>query len=263
MRQCQFMATPQHRLLCVIWRSPIKASKCRITYPMMARLPTRRALSTSLISISSRPSQIDVAAFEMQRTADAAIRFDGVGKRFGETVAVDGVTLAIRAELFTRWLAKMAPANRHCLACSLGRTALSEGRIDVFGQTLQTGNVRASRPAGIVAIYQELTIVPSLSACANVFLGQTRSRFGFLSERAMRKRFGELCERLGVVISADVSAGALSVADQQMLEIIRALESQAKVLLLDEPTSALALRSETRCFSAFVNCAHKASRYCW
>ena len=178
---------------------------------------------------------------EEQRNAHAAIPFDGVGKRFGETVAVDGVTLAILRGTIHALVGENGAGKSTLLGMLAGRTALSDGRIDVFGQTLQTGNVRASRSAGVVAIYQELTIVPSLSACANVFLGQTRSRFGFLSERAMRKRFNELCERLGVVISAGVLAGALSVADQQMLEIIRALESQAKVLLLDEPTSALAL----------------------
>ena len=178
---------------------------------------------------------------EEQRIADVAIRFDGVGKRFGETVAVDGVTLAILRGTIHALVGENGAGKSTLLGMLAGRTALSDGRIDVFGQTLQTGNVRASRSAGVVAIYQELTIVPSLSACANVFLGQTRSRFGFLSERAMRKRFDELCERLGVVISAGVLAGTLSVADQQMLEIIRALESQAKVLLLDEPTSALAL----------------------
>lgn len=187
-------------------------------------------------------------AFEMQRTADAAIRFVSVGKRFGETVAVDGVTLAIARGTVHALVGENGAGKSTLLGLLAGRTALSEGHIDVFGRALQTGNVRASRTAGIIAIYQELTIVPSLSACANVFLGQTRSRFGFLSERAMRKKFGELCERLGVVISADISAGALSVADQQMLEIIRALESRAKILLLDEPTSALALSERDALF---------------
>ena len=129
-------------------------------------------------------------AFEMQRTADAAIRFVSVGKRFGETVAVDGVTLAIARGTVHALVGENGAGKSTLLGLLAGRTALSEGHIDVFGQALQTGNVRASRTAGIIAIYQELTIVPSLSACANVFLGQTRSRFGFLSERAMRKRFG-------------------------------------------------------------------------
>ena len=195
--------------------------------------------------------------FRKQRIADAAIRFVGVGKRFGETVAVDGVTLAILRGTIHALVGENGAGKSTLLGMLAGRTALSDGRIDVFGQTLQTGNVRASRSAGIVAIYQELTIVPSLSACANVFLGQPRSRFGFLSERAMRKRFNELCERLGVVISADVPAGALSVADQQMLEIIRALESKQRFCFLTNRRLRSPCRSETRCFSAFVNCAHK------
>ena len=122
---------------------------------------------------------------------------------------------------------------------------------------LQTGNVRASRSAGVVAIYQELTIVPALSACANVFLGQTRSRFGFLSERIMHRRFDELCSRLGVTIPAQAVAGTLSVADQQMVEIIRALQSQARILLLDEPTSALAPPEREALFRVHPRVARK------
>jgi rhamnose transport system ATP-binding protein len=176
-----------------------------------------------------------------QRIAEVAIRFNGVSKRFGETVAVDGVTLAIARGTVHALVGQNGAGKSTLLGMLAGRIAASEGRVEIFEQTLQTGNVRASRAAGIVAIYQELTIVSSLSACANVFLGQTYSRFGFLSERAMRREFKKLCERLGIVIPADVLAGTLSVADQQIVEIVRALQSQAKVLLLDEPTSALAL----------------------
>jgi ABC-type sugar transport system ATPase subunit len=76
---------------------------------------------------------------------------------------------------------------------------------------------------------------------ANVFLGQTLSRRGgLLSERAMRDRFDELCARLEVSIPADVPARRLSVADQQLLEIMRALQAQARIILFDEPTAPLA-----------------------
>jgi len=73
-----------------------------------------------------------------------------------------------------------------------------------------------------------------------VFLGQTLSRGGILSEAAMRRRFRELCDRLGVSIPPNAPAGRLSVADQQSLEILRALQAEARIILFDEPTAALA-----------------------
>jgi ABC-type sugar transport system ATPase subunit len=182
-----------------------------------------------------------MAAFAaQQRTAGPAVRFRNIGKRFGDTVAVEDVALQIAAGSVHALVGENGAGKSTLLGMLAGRIAPTEGEIEVFGQSLQTGNVRLARAAGVVAIYQELTIVPGLSACANVFLGQTRSRFGFLSERAMHHRFNGLCERLGVAIPADIPAGELSVADQQILEILRALQSEARILLLDEPTSALA-----------------------
>jgi rhamnose transport system ATP-binding protein len=175
-----------------------------------------------------------------QRTAARAVRFREVGKTFRDTAAVKDVTLEVAAGTVHALVGENGAGKSTLLGMLAGRIAATAGTIEIFGEALQTGNVRASRAAGIVAIYQELTIVPTLSACANVFLGQTRSRFGFLAERQMRRRFDELCQRLGVTIAPAAIAGMLSLADQQIIEILRALHSDARFLLLDEPTSALA-----------------------
>jgi len=175
-----------------------------------------------------------------QRTAATAVRFRDVGKTFGDTTAVSDVMLDVAAGTVHALVGENGAGKSTLLGMLAGRIAATAGTIEIFGEVLQTGNVRASRAAGIVAIYQELTIVPTLSACANVFLGQARSRFGLLAEREMRRRFDELCRRLGVTIAAAATAGTLSLADQQILEILRALQSEARILLLDEPTSALA-----------------------
>jgi rhamnose transport system ATP-binding protein len=181
-----------------------------------------------------------LASAAPQRTAVPAVRFQNVSKQFGDTVAVKDVTLEVAAGSVHALVGENGAGKSTLLGMLAGRIGVNAGEIEVFGQILQTGNVRVARAAGVVAIYQELTIVPNLSACANVFLGQTRSRLGFLAEGAMHLRFDELCSRLGVAIPAHAVAGMLSVADQQMLEIIRALQSEARIILLDEPTSALA-----------------------
>ncbi len=100
----------------------------------------------------------------------------------------------------------------------------------------------------MTAIYQELTIVPETTAVANVFLGQVPHRGFWVRREAMRRKFCEIAQRLGVTIDPDARAGGLSVADQQMLEIMRALVAEHRVLIMDEPTASLGPAERAKLF---------------
>jgi rhamnose transport system ATP-binding protein len=172
--------------------------------------------------------------------AATAIRCRGIEKTFGAIRALHPVDLDVRQGTIHALVGQNGAGKSTLLGILAGRIAPGAGTIEVFGRREPLGSPRASRNAGVVAIYQELTIVPALSAVANVFLGQVLSTGGFLSERAMRQRFVELSRRLGVTIAPEVDARTLSVADQQILEIMRAVQSDAQIILFDEPTAALA-----------------------
>lgn len=169
-----------------------------------------------------------------------AIRLRGVRKSFGMVEALKPVTLDVEAGKIHALVGQNGAGKSTTLGILAGRIAASGGDIEIGGSRVELGDPRRARAAGVVAIYQELTIVPALSAVANVFLGQTYARRGLLAEAAMRRRFHELTARLGVTISAEAEARSLSVADQQTLEILRALEANARIILFDEPTTALA-----------------------
>jgi ABC-type sugar transport system ATPase subunit len=170
----------------------------------------------------------------------SAIAVAGVSKRYGATAALTGIDLDVPAGTIHALVGENGAGKSTLLGILAGRVEPTEGEVRVFGEPATFGSPRAAHAAGIVAIYQELTIVPALSAVANVFLGQTLARHGLLSERVMRERFRALCERLNVSIAPDVPARRLSVADQQLLEIMRALQAQARIILFDEPTAPLA-----------------------
>ena len=170
----------------------------------------------------------------------AAIRCHGVGKIFGAIRALHPVDLAVREGTVHALVGQNGAGKSTLLGILAGRIRATAGSVEVFGRVETLGGPRAARAAGVVAIYQELTIVPALSAVANVFLGQMLSTAGLLSEPAMRRRFGELSRRLGVTIAPQAEARSLSVADQQILEIMRAVQSDARIILFDEPTAALA-----------------------
>jgi ABC-type sugar transport system ATPase subunit len=113
------------------------------------------------------------------------------------------------------------------------------GRVEEFGCKVRHGDPRARRRAGIAAIYQEPMMVPEMSAAANVFLGRPQRRGLFVSRSDTHRAFTQLTTRLRLTIDPDVRAGSLSMANQQMLEIMRALAADHRILIMDEPTASL------------------------
>ncbi len=108
------------------------------------------------------------------------------------------------------------------------------------GEILVAGQPLAQlRETGIATIYQELTIVPDMSAVSNVFLGAPLRSGPFVARRRMKARFGALAARTGASFAPETKAGTLSVANQQLIEIMRAVQAKHSVLIMDEPTAPL------------------------
>jgi len=102
--------------------------------------------------------------------------------------------------------------------------------------------------AGIATIYQEFTLVPSLPVTANLFLGREHARRGIINRRLERETAFSLFKRLGVSIDPETVVSKLTVAQQQLVEIARALQANARILVMDEPTAALTPREVDRLF---------------
>ena len=173
-------------------------------------------------------------------TTVAAVSVEGVDKSFGAARVLRDIHLDLTPGEIHAFVGSNGAGKSTLLGVLAGRLSATAGGVKVFGTDLEPGSPRASRAAGIAAIYQELTIVPALSAQANVFLGHEMVTGTVLDERGMRQAYQDLCQSLGVACRRDVSAGTLSVAEQQMLEIMRALTLDARLILLDEPTASLA-----------------------
>ena len=180
----------------------------------------------------------------------AFVQLVDVSRHYGETRAVRNVTmdLAIRGKIHAL-VGENGAGKSTCLGMAGGRVAPSSGLVLIDGNELPPGSPRAAKRLGVHAIYQELTIVPALSPEANVYLGQNISRGGLLREKEMRRGYEQLCIQFGVVPVLTKQAGALSVAEQQMLEILRALASKTKCILFDEPTASLAQAERDALFS--------------
>ena len=123
------------------------------------------------------------------------------------------------------------------------------GRLLIDGEEAIFDNAKQSQAAGIAIIFQEPTLFPDLSVAENIFVGvQPLKRFRRIDGRRMRREAATLFEQLGVGLDPDRLARGLSIADQQLVEIAKALTTNARVIVMDEPTAALTMNEVEQLF---------------
>jgi ABC-type sugar transport system ATPase subunit len=169
----------------------------------------------------------------------AHIRLAGIAKSYSGTRVLTDVTLEV-ARGSVHALVGANGAGKSTLGKIIGGAVRpDEGRLMVDGRTVRYGEPADARRDGIALIAQELALVPHLSVMANVFLGVEPRRFGLVARRRMERQYAELAERWGFQLPRDALVGGLRTADQQKVEILRAVASGAQAIVMDEPTSSL------------------------
>src|SRR5271165_2383441 len=123
------------------------------------------------------------------------------------------------------------------------------GEILIDGRPVTISDPIAAKRHGIAIIYQELALAPNLTVAENIYLGDELSRGGRVDRAAMRAGCRAILDRLGTPFTADTTVAGLSIAEQQLVEIARALHAKSKILVLDEPTTALSSRETERLFA--------------
>ncbi|WP_369820845.1 sugar ABC transporter ATP-binding protein [Pelomonas sp. Root405] len=163
----------------------------------------------------------------------------GVCKRFDNVVALAGVALQVcRGEVHA--ICGENGAGKSTLMKILsGVYTPDEGEIRIDGEPLRIQGLRHAQALGIVMIHQELNLVPHLTVAENIWLGREPRRGWFVDQRRQRDSARACLQRLGVAIDPDTQVSALSIAQQQMVEIAKALSMDARLLIMDEPTSSL------------------------
>jgi ribose transport system ATP-binding protein len=178
-----------------------------------------------------------------------AVRAEAVRKRFGATVALDGVDLEVARGEVHALVGENGAGKSTLMKILSGAHRADAGTITLEGRPFAPKDPVAARNAGIAMIYQELTLCPHLTVEQNVLLGREEHAFGWIRGRKMRPRVVEALARLGRPdLPPERKAGALPPADQQLIEIARALTLGARVLVMDEPTSSLTRRDTVLLF---------------
>ena len=184
----------------------------------------------------------------------ALLRISGVGRRYGGVAALSGVDLEVRAGEVLAVVGENGAGKSTLLKVLSGVERPDEGTIEVADaagalRPVRLEGVRDAERAGIALVHQELNLADNLDVAGNVFLGREPSRFGFLDLRAMHARARDWLAMVGLPIDPATPCGSLPIAHRQLVEIAKALACEARVLVLDEPTSSLSSREADRLLS--------------
>lgn len=182
-----------------------------------------------------------------------AVRMAAVSKTFGANRALDKVDLEIRAGEVHALLGGNGAGKSTILKILNGVHVPDGGSIEVGGVPLTEHSPDASRRAGITMIFQEMSLIPTLTVAQNIFLThEKRDAMGMIDDAEAEKQARALFMELGVEIDPRSLVEDLSAGQQQLTEIVKATSRKAKVLILDEPSTALSNNDVERLF-AFIN----------
>jgi rhamnose transport system ATP-binding protein len=172
--------------------------------------------------------------------APAVLELRGVAKAFGPVIALASANLVVNAGSIHAVVGENGAGKSTLVKIVAGLYQRDSGELLLRGESVDFTSTAAAKAAGIAVIYQEPTLFPDLSVVENMFMGrQPTDRIGRIDRKAMRTEAREVFDRLAVSIDPDRPAEGLSIADQQIIEIAKAILLDARLLIMDEPTAAL------------------------
>ncbi|MEH2310728.1 MAG: sugar ABC transporter ATP-binding protein [Nostoc sp.] len=181
-------------------------------------------------------------------TITPVLEMQGITKRFHGVSALQNVNLTIYPGEVHALMGENGAGKSTLMKILAGAYIADEGEIRINGQPLKITNPATARKAGINLIYQELNVAPNLTVTENMFMGSELRRGQFLDRKAMQQEAEQVLESLGANFTAQTIVGTLSIAEQQQVEIARALKDKSRVLVMDEPTAALSDRESEHLF---------------
>jgi len=173
------------------------------------------------------------------RSGVPALRVRGLSRRYGQHLALQDVTLDLHAGEVHVLFGENGAGKSTLISMLAGAREPSAGEIEIGSHRGIFGSVGQARAHGVRAVFQEFSLVPTLTVAENITLGEEPVRRGLLSRAAARAEAAALVERLGFALDVDAKVADLPRGKQQMVEICKALRQAPRVLILDEPTASL------------------------
>lgn len=195
----------------------------------------------------------------MSQSQEYILDVRGLSKTFSGVKALDNVQLAVRKGEVHALMGENGAGKSTFMKILIGLQKPDSGDIFFEGAPLQVKNVHDSLKKGISMIHQEILMVPELTVAQNIFLGRETTRFmpGWLDDQTIYRKANEILTQMGISLDARTPMKYLSVAEMQMVEIAKAISNDAKVIIMDEPTSAISDKEVATLFSIINDLTQK------
>jgi rhamnose transport system ATP-binding protein len=185
----------------------------------------------------------------MAASSRAVLEIKSATKAFGGVQALNGADLVLYSGEIHALLGENGAGKSTLLKSLAGVHKIDSGSITLNGKPFQQGSTRTAQQQGVAVIYQEPSLFPDLTLAENVFVGRHLQTAKMVDWKKMQLEAKRLFTQLGVDLDANRIARGLSIADQQIVEIVKALSINAQVIVMDEPTAALSSKEVERLFS--------------
>ena len=184
------------------------------------------------------------------QAVSSLVELTGVGKSYGGVAAVREVDFSVRAGEVHALLGENGAGKSTLMKILCGEVGGYHGRIRIDGDPVRFSGPADAQRAGVAMIHQELDLVPALPIADNVFLGrEPRTRVGTVDRRRMQRETAHLLDRIGIGLDPRRPVESLRTGEQQLVTIAKALSFEARVIVMDEPTSALSAPEIDRLFT--------------
>ena len=168
------------------------------------------------------------------------LEMENINKSFGKNEVLSGVELNLKPGEVRALMGENGAGKSTLVKILGGIYSLETGSISIEGQKVSIKSVQDARKYGISFIHQEISNVPSMSIAENLFLGrEPRTKLGLVDYKKMHEEARRALDVLDIQIDTKTKLSGLSIANQQMIEIARAISENAKIIIMDEPTASL------------------------
>ncbi|SHK00796.1 monosaccharide ABC transporter ATP-binding protein, CUT2 family [Geosporobacter subterraneus DSM 17957] len=185
------------------------------------------------------------------------VKLENVCKSFPGVRALDNVSFHLKSGEVLALLGENGAGKSTLMKILSGVYTRDKGTMEIFGESIEDMNPVKAHELGIAIIHQELNMCDHLTVAQNIFLGREVTKNGILSDKEMNEEAGKILRGLNMDIDPETIVGDLSISKQQMVEIAKALSTNAKILIMDEPTSALTSKEIDDLFAIIKRLKHE------
>ncbi|ETX27706.1 sugar ABC transporter ATP-binding protein [Roseivivax isoporae] len=184
---------------------------------------------------------------------EPVLKMSGISKTFGPVRALHDVSLTVYPGEVHALMGENGAGKSTLMKILSGAHVPDRGgEITVAGTPLPFGKPKVAKQFGIAVIYQELSLAPNLTVAQNIFLGEEIARRGVVNRAEMRRRTQAILDRLGVEFRPSTLVSRLSLGERQLVEIARAMSVNARIIVMDEPTTSLSSRETEKLFGVIA-----------